>query len=197
MCSDNCIRRYQLHDGDRVATLQAEYADALHDGIYKLVAAPSGMMFATTCWDDGEDVVALDPLTLEYRYRFGSDILHDVYGLAVVGDELFVCDRTPDPNDEDGAELAVLQVFRLSGEHRREVRVDRFGVHPTHIVHCDGRLYLRSSEDSNAIHVLTDDGSELLHTYVPKEQGLGFEICLHERRLITGRSHCLTILRGL
>ena len=48
---------------------------------------------------------------MQLRYRFGKSLLNDVRGLAVIGEELFVCDML---NHR-------LQVFSLAGEHRRSI----------------------------------------------------------------------------
>ena len=53
----------------------------------------------------------IDGQTLQPRHRFGLSRLDCVRGMAVVGEELFVCDQN---NDR-------LQVFSLAGEHRREI----------------------------------------------------------------------------
>ena len=37
-------------------------------------------------------MVALDAVTLERRARFGEGLFKTIRGLAVAGDELFVCD---------------------------------------------------------------------------------------------------------
>ena len=63
--------------------------------------------------DDGQqdEIIALDAQTLQLRHRFGLGLLNGAHQLAVVGDELYVCDMY---NDR-------LQVFSLTGEHRRSI----------------------------------------------------------------------------
>ena len=61
--------------------------------------------------DDRDEIIALDAQTLQLRHRFGRGLLNGAERLAVVGDELYVCDTS---NDR-------LQVFSLSGEHRRSI----------------------------------------------------------------------------
>ena len=78
-------------------------------------------------WDE---IVALDAHSMEERYRFGLSLLGDARGLAVVGDELFVCDRGFDR----------LQVFSLTGEHRRSITGE--WKWPTGLCFVKDRLYL-------------------------------------------------------
>ena len=77
-----------------------------------------------------DEIFALDAQTLQLRYRFGQGLLDHPCGMAVVGDELYVCDRG---NDR-------LQVFTLTGEHRRSVT----GAwrKPNRLCFAKGRLYL-------------------------------------------------------
>ena len=77
-----------------------------------------------------DEIFALDAETLQLRYRFGQGLLDHPCGMAVVGDELYVCDRG---NDR-------LQVFTLTGEHRRSVT----GAwrKPNRLCFAKGRLYL-------------------------------------------------------
>ena len=58
-----------------------------------------------------EEIIALDAQTLQLRHRFGLGLLDEASQPAVVGDELYICDTN---NDR-------LQVFSLTGEHRRSV----------------------------------------------------------------------------
>jgi hypothetical protein len=57
------------------------------------------------------EIIALDAQTLQLRHRFGLGLLNDAHQLAVVVDELYVCDTG---NHR-------LQVFSLTGEHLRSV----------------------------------------------------------------------------
>ena len=80
--------------------------------------APCGLLFCVL-GDDNDDeednelqeIIALDAQTLQLRHRFGRSLLNEAGGMAVVGEELFVCDTG---NDR-------LQVFSLAGEHRRSI----------------------------------------------------------------------------
>ena len=62
---------------------------------------------------DLDYIIALDAQTMQLRHRFafGRGLLEATGGLAVGGDELYACDSS---NDR-------LQVFSLTGEHRRSV----------------------------------------------------------------------------
>ena len=78
-----------------------------------------------------DEVLAFDASTLELRLRFGGGkFKREAYGMAVVGEELYVGDRT----------AWSLHVFSLAGEHLREL----FGEwrEPNQLLHVDGRLYL-------------------------------------------------------
>ena len=78
------------------------------------VLAPGGLLFSVIFDEDDtklDEIIALDAQTLQLRYRFGLGLFYDARQLAVVGDELYVCD----------AGNHRLQVFSLTGEHRRSV----------------------------------------------------------------------------
>ena len=97
------------HDGTEVA----KYQDPdMH--IDSPVLGPGGLLFCLLYDDHGiedDEIVALDAQTLQPRHRFGLSLLNEACGMAVVGEELFVCDTG---NDR-------LQVFSLAGEHRRSI----------------------------------------------------------------------------
>ena len=95
---------------------------------------------------DGEqdEVVAFDTPTLELRLRFGGDkfkeeaygmFKSDACGMAVVGGELYVGDRT----------AWSVHVFSLAGEHLRELFGD--WREPKYLLHVNGRLYLSEQDD--------------------------------------------------
>ena len=98
-------------------TVVAEYRRDGHC-LYHPVLAPGGLLFCVT-WrrevlGDGEDedeIQVLDAQTLQCRSRFALGLLKDANQLIVVADELYVCDTG---NHR-------LQVFSLTGEHRRSV----------------------------------------------------------------------------
>ena len=93
------------HDGTASAKFQP---GGQH--FYSPVLAPGGLLFCVVQGEQDE-IVALDTQTLELRYRFGLGLLNDANQLAVVGDELYACDTG---NHR-------LQVFSLTGEHRRSI----------------------------------------------------------------------------
>jgi len=89
--------------------------------------------------DDDEDlrqdeIIALDAQTLQLRHRFGLGLLDEASQPAVVGDELYVCDISKDR----------LQVFSLTGEHRRSVTGAWRS--PEQLCFAKGRLYLVEQE---------------------------------------------------
>ena len=79
--------------------------------------APGGLLFCVRFARHfdldrlGCEIIALDAHTLQLRHRFGQGLLNDTNGLAVGGDELYVCDT----------DKHRLQVFSLTGEHRRSI----------------------------------------------------------------------------
>jgi hypothetical protein len=101
--------RRSSHDG----TVDAEFQ--LEDYEFHCpVLAPGGLLFGVIYMEDEDDrveIIALDAQTLQLRHRFGRGLLSDAEQLAVGGDELYVCDNW---NHR-------LQVFSLSGEHRRSI----------------------------------------------------------------------------
>ena len=113
---------------------------------YCPVRAPGGLLFCVRYEEadayeqddanyDQDEIVALDAHSLQPRYRFGKSLLNDARGLAVVGEELFVCDMK---NDR-------LQVFSLAGEHRRSITGE--WKRPASLCVVKDRLYLIESCD--------------------------------------------------
>ena len=95
--------------------------------------APGGLLFCVLSNDEDytqDEIIALDAQTLQPRYQFGLSLLNDARGMAVVGEELFVCDKD---NDR-------LQVFSLAGEHRRSITGE--WKRPTGLCLVEDRLYL-------------------------------------------------------
>ena len=130
---DDRLRRLS-HDGTELATYEEEGGRLLANP----VLAPGGLLFCVSYdADDTEqdEIVALDAQTLEPRYRFGRSLLNDACHMAVVGEELFVCDRD---NDR-------LQVFSLAGEHRRSITGE--WTKPALLCFAKDRLYLVEDED--------------------------------------------------
>ena len=116
------------HDGTEVAKF---YTDKW---IYSaVVLGPGGLLFCNL-YEKGkpeqDEIVALDAQTLQPRHRFGLSLLNDAFGLAVAGEELFVCDSG---NDR-------LQVFSLAGEHRRSITGE--WKRPLALCFMKGRLFL-------------------------------------------------------
>ena len=121
------------HVGSEVYTYEDPYDYAGHCP----VLAPGGPLFCVR-YDEEEDeqqdeIIALDAKSLQLRYRFGKSLLNGASGLAVVGDELFVCDTK---NDR-------LQVFSLAGEHHRSITGE--WKRPVGLCFVKDRLYLVES----------------------------------------------------
>ena len=120
------------HDGTELATYEEEEKD-----LALPVLAPGGLLFCVAFDDDDneqDEIVALDAQTLQLRYRFGRSLLNYACQMAVVGDELFVCDCN---NDR-------LQVFSLAGEHRRSITGE--WKKPEKLCFAKDRLYLVEQE---------------------------------------------------
>ena len=143
------------HDGTELARYDdPEVSD--YDGFCP-VLAPGGLFFCihSGCdmWDtDGQrldppsivrrgakyqpwhEIIALDAHSMQLRYRFGKSMLSSAFngvrGLAVMGEEVFVCDMQ---NDR-------LQVFSLAGEHRRSITGE--WKRPSSLCVIKDRLYL-------------------------------------------------------
>ena len=127
------LRRF-THDG----TLAAEYT-LEGCGFYSPLLAPGGLLFCVLFESEGQpehdEIVALDAQTLQLRHRFGLGLLNDANQLVVVGDELYVCDT----NNHR------LQVFSLTGEHRRSIMGEWRS--PESLCFAKDRLYLVERED--------------------------------------------------
>ena len=130
---------------------------------------PGGLLFCNLYGigePEQDEIVALDAQTLEPRHRFGLSLLDEAKGMAVRGEELFVCDSG---NDR-------LQVFSLAGEHRRSITGE--WKRPAGLCFVNGRLYLveesqelYEDEDESEPHdplrgrrifVLTSEGEKLV-----------------------------------
>jgi len=167
------LLRFQLND-DGSTGMRARKDDVGSTAIYSVTPhAPGGVVFASAFGDGREEVIALDALTLEFRFSFGSEILCDVRNSAVAGTELFVCDRYL-KFDEDGDEIEEvaygrLIVFSLTGEYHREIRCkNRTGWHVVdRLCHVSGRLYFvefdgrRTADDRSRIISVTPEGEQL------------------------------------
>ena len=153
------------------------------------VLGPGGLLFCNL-YEEGkpeqDEIVALDAQTLQPRSRFGLSLLNDAGGMAVVGEELFVCDRG---NDR-------LQVFSLAGEHRRSITGE--WKRPRSLCFVKDRLYLVEdaadyNEEGNRINtlqgrrifVLSLQG-ETLQVYTHPDEGQTFSdvLCCFDGKLL-------------
>ena len=126
-----------LHRSSYDGTEKAEYQLEGYD-LYSMVLAPGGLLFCSICVVDvvdanRDEIIALDAQTLQLR--FGLGLLDDVSQLTVGGDELYVCDT----------DNHRLQVFSLTGEHRRSI-LGEWRL-PVGLCFAKDRLYLVEAED--------------------------------------------------
>ena len=153
------------------------------------VLGPSGLLFCNLYkMGDAErdEIVALDARTLQPRHRFGQSLLKSAYGMAVVGEELFVCETG---NDR-------LQVFSLAGEHRRSITGE--WKRPAEVRLVKDRLYLleefddEEDEEGNLINplqggrifVLSLQG-DTLQVYTHPIEGTRFGgLCCFDKKLL-------------
>ena len=121
----------------------------------------------------------MDAQTLQLRHRFGLGLLNEANQLVVVGDELYVCDT----NNHR------LQVFSLTGEHRRSIVGEWRS--PITLCFAKDRLYLL--EESNhevpvqgrRILVLSLQGDILQVVTHPTERPAVFtSICCFDDKLL-------------
>jgi len=143
-----------LRRSSHYGTVDAEYQ--LEDHKFSCpVLAPGGLLFCVTFELDvdtgdvlgGQDeIIALDAQTLQLRHRFGRGLLNDVEQLVVGGDELYACD----------AGKHRLQVFSLTGEHRRSITGEW---RSPHFLCCvKDRLYLVEREPDMEDREEDEDG---------------------------------------
>jgi hypothetical protein len=191
------------------ASLKAPLRRSSHEGAlvveYQLedysfhcpVLAPGGLLFCVIySSDDSEldEIIALDAQTLQLRHRFGLGLLNDADQLAVVGDELFVCDTK---NHR-------LQVFSLAGEHRRSITGEWrsplrlcFAKDRLYLVECD---YPVAEEENDGITfdplqgrrvlVLSLQGDILQVFTHPTEPGASFRsVCCFDHKLLASYSY--------
>ena len=179
-----------LHRSSHDGTVEAEYQLEGYD-LYSLVLSPGGLLFCSIfgVGDDAQDeIIALDAQTLQLRHRFGLGLLNDANQLAVGGDELYVCDTG---NNR-------LQVFSLTGEHRRSVTGELKSPHL--LCFAKDRLYLverdynndedEDTEDTNLqgrrLLVLSLQGDILQVVMHPTEPTAEFtSICCFDHKLLT------------
>ena len=127
-----------------------------------------------------DEIVALDAKTLQLRHRFGLGLLNSAQQLCVAGDELYVCDKIDDR----------LQVFSLTGEHRRSITGK--WRRPQRLCFAKERLYLVEQAAANAydsqgrrILVLSLQGDILQVVRHPSEPTTRFtSVCCFDRKLL-------------
>ena len=132
-----------------------------------------------------DEIVALDAKTLQLRHRFGLGLLNCAQQLAVVADELYVCD----------SDNHRLQVFSLTGEHRRSITGAWRS--PRRLCFAKDRLYLVEEEYINdeddpvaplqgrRILVLSLQGDILQVVRHPSEPTNRFtSVCCFDRKLL-------------
>ena len=189
-----CHRGTSVRRSNYGGTIVAEFE--LED--YQLAngALSPGSLLFSVLWngnDEQDEIVALDAQTLQLRHRFGLGLLDNAQHLVVVGDELYVCD-----NNEDR-----LQVFTLTGEHRRSVTGE--WKRPWYLCSAKDRLYLVEEEymrgdgeedddddpaaplQGRRILVLSLQGDVLQVVTHPSEPTAVFEsICCFDGKLLAG-----------
>jgi len=188
---EDTLHRF-LQDG----TAQAEYQLQGRSFDFPLLAG--GLLFCVI-WIGGEgeqdEIIALDAQTLQLRHRFGLGLLNFARHLAVVGDELYVCDKL---NHR-------LQVFSLTGEHRRSITGEwRL---PECICCAKDRLYLVEDEDYSGeayksqgrrILVLSLQGDVLQVVTHPTEPAAFFtSVCCFDRKLLASFGTTSTCSAGI
>jgi len=198
----SCPRDSSLCRSTYDGTTVAEYR--LEDyQFYCTVLAPGGLLFCVIYEDDDPDldeIIALDAQTLQLRHRFARGLLSDAEHLAVVGDELYVCDTG---NHR-------LQVFSLTGEHRRSITGEWRS--PLRLCFAKDRLYLverepdmedrEEDEDGEPVEpafplqgrrilVLSLQGDILQVVTHPTEPTAEFQsICCFDRKLLASYNYC-------
>ena len=113
--------------------------------------APGGLLYCVLFVEgdnEQDEIIALDAQTLQPRHRFGLSLLNCACGMLVVGEELFVCDNS---NNR-------LQVFSLTGEHRRSITGE--WKRPLGLCLVDDRLYLVEEKDDEKDDDAEDEEDE-------------------------------------
>jgi len=135
----SCPRASSLCRSTYNGTTVAEYRLEGYMFTYPVLAS-GGLLFCAIYEQEGQEdtwmedivdeIIALDAQTLQPRHRFGRGLLNDPWQLAVGADELYVCD----------AGNHRLQVFSLTGEHRRSITGEWRS--PESLCFAKDRLYL-------------------------------------------------------
>ena len=175
--------RRSTHRGTTIA--EAELEGYQFQGYqFEGVLSSGGLLFYAMDVDIPETelrdvIVALDAQTLQLCHRFGLGQLSDARQLAVVGDELYVCDNN---NDR-------LQVFSFDGEHRRSVTGE--WQWPVLLCAVKDRLFLVEDPDDHAnvrgrrLLVLSSQGDVLQVVTHPTEPTAEFtSICCFAGKLL-------------
>ena len=169
-CDEDNIRRTQLdvdgtleEEGSLIVEKSLTSCDLVEE-IVELTSAPDGTLFASV-QGVTHGVVALDPRTLGERFRFGGGYFRTIAGLCVVDKEVYVCDLVRLHGCStfgSPCRFGRIQVFSLSGDYLREVRVDGMQ-DPRRLRFINGLLYLLDArpEGGSRIFVLTPDGVTL------------------------------------
>jgi len=212
-----CHRGTSVRRSNYGGTIVAEFE--LEDYQLAYGALSPGSLLFSVLWngnDEQDEIVALDAHTLQLRRRFGLGLLDIAQHLVVVGDELYVCDNN---NDR-------LQVFTLTGEHRRSVTGE--WKRPWYLCSAKDRLYLVEEEymrgddeedddddpaaplQGRRILVLSLQGDVLQVVTHPSEPTAFFiSVCCFDRRLLASfvttsesagirtRKYGMLALRGL
>ena len=169
-CDEDNIRRTQLdvdgtleEEGSLIVEKSLTSCDLVEE-IVELTSAPDGTLFASV-QGVTHGVVALDPRTLGERFRFGGGYFRTIAGLCVVDKEVYVCDLVRLHGCStfgSPCRFGRIQVFSLSGDYLREMRVDGMQ-DPRRLRFINGLLYLLDArpERGSRIFVLTPDGVTL------------------------------------
>ena len=200
------LQRYDLdtftmtHEHD--SGLAEEEVDHRYDVFICLTLAPGGLLFALGISSRGDEIVCLNARTLKVRHRFGRGMFNDsldVVGMAAVGNELFVLDRSSKS----------IRVFSFVGAYLGDISLGDCRC-PVALHHFDGRLYLLDGDKkypygykNTRIIVLTLEG-ERLQVWAPDAgreiRGL---LCIYGRKLLIwsdgadGESDRLEALQGI
>ena len=172
------------HDGTAEAVYQ------LQNYSFSLPLLAGGLLFCVATNEEGngehhgahDEIIALDAQTLQLRHRFGLGLLNNPQQMCVAAGELFVCD----------AYNARLQVFSLTGEHRRSITGE--WTLPQHLCCVKDRLYLVEQyidgdeayeSQGRRILVLSLQGDVLQVVTHPTEPAAFFtSVCCFDRKLL-------------
>ena len=183
----HCVNGGGLHRSSHDGTPAAEYQLEGY-GFYSPVLAPGGLLFCVIFRDvggtDQDEIIALDAQTLQPRHRFGLGLLNDANQLAVVGEELFASDSG---NHR-------LQVFSLTGEHRRSITGEWRS--PRLLCCVKDRLYLVEKGEGAPLQgrrvlVLSLQGDILQVVTHPTAPTAKFtSICCFDHKLLASYKYC-------